>query len=250
MSSGTPKTAKGKDCKKCKKKNDGSYCHLHSSSPRKIPKSPKSKFPIKKLPDLALEEVLLNLDPAELKEICGRSRDAKRICDRPGFRRRYKDFHSSLLRGNITTIMEHSLYKSGWNKKDVPKKFREIMETEYDSEHFIYKDEAGNFAALEVNTEDNTTIFSAYYMNSKGILFLDFTNADMIVYPKSGSIEYKTFLKSIGPGWEKLKPRACTYNKNFYLLKEKEADFFMQNIMPKLTTITPFLRNVTYNVNF
>lgn len=92
----SPLTAKGKECKLCKAK--GGPCHLHGGSPKKISpdkSSPKKSIFEKIPPDLAnvpnpaLEKILLELDPKDLKEFCSMNKRAFRICKLHSFRKKY-----------------------------------------------------------------------------------------------------------------------------------------------------------------
>ncbi len=116
----TPRTAKGKTCKKCLAK--GSKCHLHAnivsmqksevkrtssikgslSPAKRKTRKVSSRSPVKMsspaafpgfdtLPREAQVQVLLNVEPSELRNICSSSkRIRERICGTPHFKELYR----------------------------------------------------------------------------------------------------------------------------------------------------------------
>lgn len=98
-----PKTSTGKPCKLCLKK--GGPCHLHSrNSPKKgfVKKTPKAVVKKKSSPKMvldavplpALQEILLNLDRAELYDFCSQNKQAYKICSQQRFRMLYEARHA------------------------------------------------------------------------------------------------------------------------------------------------------------
>lgn len=98
----TPKTSTGKPCKLCLKK--GESCHLHSPkkgfakkmSPKAVVKKKSSpKMVLDAIPLPALQEILLNLDRAELYDFCSQNKQAYKICSEERFRMLYEAKHGN-----------------------------------------------------------------------------------------------------------------------------------------------------------